>query len=129
MEGKAVLFKKFAGIDVFDIELDALDPQRLIDVVAALEPTFGGINLEDIKSPECFEIEAALRERMTIPVFHDDQHGPAIIVGAAIYHGLRLVGTALRAVQLGTSGSGASPLGCLDLLVSPGLPPRNTWAP
>ncbi|HEY9537873.1 MAG TPA: NADP-dependent malic enzyme [Kiloniellaceae bacterium] len=127
MEGKAVLFKKFAGIDVFDIELDALDPQRLIDVVAALEPTFGGINLEDIKSPECFEIEAALRERMNIPVFHDDQHGTAIIVGAAIYNGLRLVGKEIGDVKLVTSGAGAAALACLDLLVSLGIRQENIW--
>ena len=127
MEGKAVLFKKFAGIDVFDIELDALDPQRLIDVVAALEPTFGGINLEDIKAPECFEIEAALRERMNIPVFHDDQHGTAIIVGAAIYNGLRLVGKEIGDVKLVTSGAGAAALACLDLLVSLGVRRENIW--
>src|SRR3546814_5396526 len=127
MEGKAVLFKKFAGIDVFDIELDALDPQRLIDVVAALEPTFGGINLEDIKSPECFEIEAALRERMNIPVFHDDQHGTAIIVGEAIYNGLRLVGKEIGDVKLVTSGAGAAALACLDLLVSLGIRQENIW--
>jgi len=127
MEGKAVLFKKFAGIDVFDIELDALDPQRLIDVVAALEPTFGGINLEDIKAPECFEIEAALRERMNIPVFHDDQHGTAIIVGAAIYNGLRLVGKEIGEVKLVTSGAGAAALACLDLLVSLGVRQENIW--
>src|SRR3546814_8996257 len=127
MEGKAVLFKKFAGIDVFDIELDALDPQRLIDVVAALEPTFGGINLEDIKSPECFEIEAALRERMNIPVFHDDQHGTAIIVGAAIYNGLRLVGKEIGEVKLVTSGAGAAALACLDLLVSLGIRREHIW--
>jgi malate dehydrogenase (oxaloacetate-decarboxylating)(NADP+) len=127
MEGKAVLFKKFAGVDVFDIELDALDPQRLIDVVAALEPTFGGINLEDIKAPECFEIEAALRERMNIPVFHDDQHGTAIIVGAAIYNGLRLVGKEIGDVKLVTSGAGAAALACLDLLVSLGVKQENIW--
>ena len=127
MEGKAVLFKKFAGIDVFDIELDALDPERFVDVVAALEPTFGGINLEDIKAPECFEIEAALRERMNIPVFHDDQHGTAIIVGAAIYNGLRLVGKAIEEVKLVTSGAGAAALACLDLLVSLGVKRENIW--
>ncbi len=127
MEGKAVLFKKFAGVDVFDIELDALDPQRLIEVVAAMEPTFGGINLEDIKAPECFEIEAALRERMNIPVFHDDQHGTAIIVGAAIYNGLRLVGKEIGDVKLVTSGAGAAALACLDLLVSLGIRQENIW--
>ncbi len=127
MEGKAVLFKKFAGIDVFDIELDALDPDRLVEVVAALEPTFGGINLEDIKAPECFEIEARLRARMKIPVFHDDQHGTAIIVGAAIYNGLRLVGKEPSQVKLVTSGAGAAALACLDLLVALGLKRENIW--
>ncbi|WP_420347563.1 NADP-dependent malic enzyme [Pelagibius sp.] len=127
MEGKAVLFKKFAGIDVFDIELDALNPERFVEVVAALEPTFGGINLEDIKAPECFEIEAALRERMNIPVFHDDQHGTAIIVGAAIYNGLRLVGKDIASVKLVTSGAGAAALACLDLLVSLGVKRENIW--
>ena len=102
MEGKAVLFKKFADIDVFDIELDALDPDRFIDIVAAMEPTFGGINLEDIKAPECFLIERALRERMKIPVFHDDQHGTAIIVAAAIRNGLRVVGKKLDEIKLVT---------------------------
>jgi malate dehydrogenase (oxaloacetate-decarboxylating)(NADP+) len=127
MEGKAVLFKKFAGIDVFDIELDAKDPDLLIDVVAALEPTFGGINLEDIKAPECFEIERRLRERMKIPVFHDDQHGTAIIVGAAIYNGLRLVGKDIADVKLVTSGAGAAALACLDLLVAMGMKRENIW--
>ncbi|NNG04461.1 MAG: NADP-dependent malic enzyme [Inquilinus sp.] len=122
MEGKGVLFKKFAGIDVFDIEVDADDPTRLIDVVAALEPTFGAINLEDIKAPECFEVEAALRERMNIPVFHDDQHGTAIIVAAAIVNGLKVVGKKLEQVRLVTSGAGAAALACLDLLVDLGLP-------
>lgn len=128
MEGKAVLFKKFAGIDVFDIELDERDPEKLIDIVAALEPTFGGINLEDIKAPECFEIERRLRERMKIPVFHDDQHGTAIIVGAAIFNGLRLVGKELSAVKLVTSGAGAAALACLDLLVALGIKRENIWA-
>src|SRR3954449_11094307 len=100
MEGKAVLFKKFAGIDCFDIELDERDPARLIDVIAALEPTFGGINLEDIKAPECFEIEERLRERMAIPVFHDDQHGTAIIVGAAVTNGLALAGKKIDDVKI-----------------------------
>ncbi|WP_299616854.1 NADP-dependent malic enzyme [Pelagibius sp.] len=127
MEGKAVLFKKFAGIDVFDIELDALDPERFVDVVAALEPTFGGINLEDIKAPECFVIEAALRERMNIPVFHDDQHGTAIIVAAAIYNGLRLVGKEIGDVKLVTSGAGAAALACLNQLVSLGVKRENIW--
>ena len=128
MEGKAVLFKKFAGIDVFDIELDERDPDKLVDIVAALEPTFGAINLEDIKAPECFEIEARLRERMSIPVFHDDQHGTAIIVGAAIYNGLRLVGKDLGEVKLVTSGAGAAALACLDLLLSLGVKRENVWA-
>jgi malate dehydrogenase (oxaloacetate-decarboxylating)(NADP+) len=127
MEGKAVLFKKFAGVDVFDIELQCRDSEHLIETVAALEPTFGGINLEDIKAPECFEIEAALRERMNIPVFHDDQHGTAIIVGAAIYNGLRLVGKEIGEVKLVTSGAGAAALACLDLLVSLGVKPENIW--
>ena len=121
MEGKAVLFKKFAGIDVFDIEIAERDPDRLVEVIAALEPTFGGINLEDIKAPECFEIEAKLRARLKIPVFHDDQHGTAIIVGAAIRNGLRLVGKSLAEVKLVASGAGAAALACLDLLVDMGL--------
>ena len=127
MEGKAVLFKKFAGIDVFDIELDALEPDKVVEVVAALEPTFGGINLEDIKAPECFEIERRCRERMNIPVFHDDQHGTAIIVGAAIYNGVRLVGKDLAEVKLVTSGAGAAALACLDLLVAMGVKRENIW--
>ena len=127
MEGKAVLFKKFAGIDVFDIELDVRDPDQLIEIVAALEPTFGGINLEDIKAPECFEIESRLRERMSIPVFHDDQHGTAIIVGAAIYNGLRLVGKEPGEVKLVTSGAGAAALACLDQLLALGIKRENVW--
>ncbi|MSP49305.1 MAG: NADP-dependent malic enzyme [Alphaproteobacteria bacterium] len=126
MEGKAVLFKKFAGIDVFDIEIDERDPDKLVDIVAALEPTFGGINLEDIKAPECFEIEAKLRQRMKIPVFHDDQHGTAIIVAAAILNALRVVGKQLDQVKLVTSGAGAAALACLDLLVHLGLKIENT---
>jgi malate dehydrogenase (oxaloacetate-decarboxylating)(NADP+) len=127
MEGKAVLFKKFAGIDVFDIEIDATDPDKFVEIVAALEPTFGGINLEDIKAPECFEIEAKLRARMKIPVLHDDQHGTAIIVAAAIRNALRLSGKTLSEVKLVTSGAGAAALACLDLLVHLGLKPENTW--
>jgi malate dehydrogenase (oxaloacetate-decarboxylating)(NADP+) len=127
MEGKAVLFKKFAGIDVFDIEVDAADPDKFVEIVAALEPTFGGINLEDIKAPECFEIEAKLRARMKIPVLHDDQHGTAIIVAAAIRNALRLSGKTLSEVKLVTSGAGAAALACLDLLVHLGLKPENTW--
>ncbi len=127
MEGKAVLFKKFAGIDVFDIEVSELDAAKFIDIVAALEPTFGGINLEDIKAPECFEIEAELRARMNIPVFHDDQHGTAIIVTAAVYNGLRLVGKELDQVKLVTSGAGAAALACLNLLVAMGVRRENIW--
>src|SRR3954466_12677285 len=114
MEGKGCLFKKFAGIDVFDIEIDELDPDRIVDVVAALEPTFGGINLEDIKAPECFYIERKLRERMHIPVFHDDQHGTAIIVGAAVLNGLELSGKKIDEVKICTSGAGAAAIACLN---------------
>jgi malate dehydrogenase (oxaloacetate-decarboxylating)(NADP+) len=121
MEGKAVLFKKFAGIDVFDIEVDAKDPARFVDAVAALEPTFGAINLEDIKAPECFEIEQKLRERMNIPVMHDDQHGTAIVVAAAILNGLKIVGKDIGDVRLACCGGGAAALACLNLLVSLGL--------
>jgi len=127
MEGKAVLFKKFAGLDCFDLEIDELDPDKLIDIIASLEPTFGGINLEDIKAPECFYIERKLRERMKIPVFHDDQHGTAIIVGAAITNGLRVVGKNIAKVKLVCSGAGAAALACLDLLVSLGVPHRNIY--
>jgi malate dehydrogenase (oxaloacetate-decarboxylating)(NADP+) len=125
MEGKAVLFKKFAGIDCFDIELDERDPQRLVDIIAALEPTFGAINLEDIKAPECFIIERALRKRMRIPVFHDDQHGTAITVAAAVVNGLKVVRKDLREARLVTSGAGAAALACLDLLVKMGMPLEN----
>ncbi len=125
MEGKAVLFKKFAGIDVFDIEINERDPDKLVDIIAALEPTFGGINLEDIKAPECFYVERKLRERMKIPVFHDDQHGTAIIVGAAITNGLKVVGKDISKVKLVASGAGAAALSCLDLLVKLGLPMAN----
>jgi malate dehydrogenase (oxaloacetate-decarboxylating)(NADP+) len=127
MEGKGVLFKKFANIDVFDIEIDERDPDKLIDTIASLEPTFGGINLEDIKAPECFYIEKKLRERMKIPVFHDDQHGTAIVVGAAILNGLHLIGKDLSQVKIVTSGAGAAALACLDLLVMLGAPPSNIW--
>ncbi len=122
MEGKAVLFKKFAGIDCFDIELNETEVDKLVDAIAALEPTFGGINLEDIKAPECFEVERRLRERLKIPVFHDDQHGTAIIVAAAILNGLAVVGKDIRNVRLVTSGAGAAALSCLDMLVTLGLP-------
>jgi malate dehydrogenase (oxaloacetate-decarboxylating)(NADP+) len=125
MEGKAVLFKKFAGIDVFDLEINENDPDKLIDMIAALEPTFGGINLEDIKAPECFYIEKKLHERMKIPVFHDDQHGTAIIVSAAILNGLKLVNKDISKIKLVTSGAGAAALACLDLLVALGLSPQN----
>jgi len=127
MEGKAVLFKKFAGIDCFDIEVDERDVAKLCDIVAALEPTFGGINLEDIKAPECFEVERNLRQRMKIPVFHDDQHGTAIIVGAALMNGLSLVGKEIGAIKLVVSGAGAAALACLDLLVSLGVKRENIW--
>ncbi|MGH8681870.1 MAG: NADP-dependent malic enzyme [Burkholderiales bacterium] len=127
MEGKGVLFKKFAGIDVFDLEIDERDPDRLVEIIASLEPTFGGINLEDIKAPECFHVERRLRERMRIPVFHDDQHGTAIIVGAAVTNGLRVVGKGIDEVKLVTSGAGAAALACLDLLVSLGLRMENIW--
>ena len=127
MEGKAVLFKKFAGIDVFDIELAEHDPDRLVEIIAALEPTFGGINLEDIKAPECFEIEAKLRKRLKIPVFHDDQHGTAIIVAAAILNALDVVGKSIGEVKLVVSGAGAAALACLDLLIDLGLKPENLW--
>jgi malate dehydrogenase (oxaloacetate-decarboxylating)(NADP+) len=127
MEGKGVLFKKFAGIDVFDIEINENDPDKLCDVIAALEPTFGGINLEDIKAPECFYIERKLRERMKIPVFHDDQHGTAIIVGAAILNGLKVVGKDIKKCKLVVSGAGAAALACLDLLVDLGFPIENIW--
>ena len=125
MEGKAVLFKKFSGIDVFDVEIDEQDPERFCDVVASLEPTFGGINLEDVKAPECFEIESRLRERMSIPVFHDDQHGTAIIVGAAVRNALELVGKSIGEVRLVASGAGAAALACLDLLLGMGLKREN----
>src|SRR3954470_12471554 len=125
MEGKAGLFKKFAGIDVFDIEVAEKDVGRLVDVVAALEPTFGGINLEDIKAPECFIIERKLRERMNIPVFHDDQHGTAIVCAAAVRNALVVQGKTLKDVKLVTSGAGAAALACVDLLVSMGLPASN----
>jgi len=127
MEGKGVLFKKFAGIDVFDIEINELDPDKLVDIIASLEPTFGGINLEDIKAPECFYIERKLRERMKIPVFHDDQHGTAIIVGAAILNGLKVVGKDIKQAKLVVSGAGAAALACLDLIVDLGFPIENIF--
>ncbi len=127
MEGKGVLFKKFSGIDVFDIEIAEKDPDKLVEIIAALEPTFGGINLEDIKAPDCFYVERKLRERMKIPVFHDDQHGTAIVVGAAILNGLKVVGKDIKQVKLVTSGAGAAALACLNLLVKLGLPRENIW--
>ena len=127
MEGKAVLFKKFAGIDVFDIEINERDPEKLVDIIASLEPTFGGINLEDIKAPECFFVEKKLRERMKIPVFHDDQHGTAIIVGAAIVNGLKVVGKDISQVKLVASGAGAAALACLDMLVALGMKMSHIW--
>ena len=127
MEGKAVLFKKFAGLDVFDIEINETDPDKLVDIIAGLEPTFGGINLEDIKAPECFEVERKLRERMKIPVFHDDQHGTAITVSAAFINGLKVVGKDISQVKVVTSGAGAAALACLDLMVDLGLPLKNIW--
>jgi len=127
MEGKAVLFKKFAGLDCFDIEIAERDPDKLVDIICSLEPTFGGINLEDIKAPECFYVERKCRERMKIPVFHDDQHGTAIIVGAAVLNGLRVVGKDIARVKLVCSGAGAAALACLDLLVSLGIKREHIW--
>jgi malate dehydrogenase (oxaloacetate-decarboxylating)(NADP+) len=128
MEGKGVLFQKFAGIDVFDIEINETDPHKLVDIIASLEPTFGGINLEDIKAPECFIVERKLRERMNIPVFHDDQHGTAIIVGAAVVNALEVIGKKIGDVKLATSGAGAAGIACLDMLVALGLKPENILA-
>src|ERR1700755_1797690 len=127
MEGKAVLFKKFAGIDCFDIELDQRDPDKLIEIIAALEPTFGGINLEDIKAPECFYIERKLRERMRIPVFHDDQHGTAIVAAAAVLNGLRVLKKNSAKGTLVIPGAGAAALACLDMLVALGMKMENIW--
>jgi malate dehydrogenase (oxaloacetate-decarboxylating)(NADP+) len=127
MEGKGCLFKKFAGIDVFDIELDEKDPDKIVDIVAAMEPTFGGVNLEDIKSPECFYIEKKLRERMKIPVFHDDQHGTAIVAGAFVYNGLEIVGKKIEDIKIVCSGAGAAAIACLDLLVGLGARRENIY--
>ncbi|WP_419340947.1 NADP-dependent malic enzyme [Achromobacter sp. PD1] len=127
MEGKAVLFKKFAGLDVYDIEINETDPDKLVEIIAGLEATFGGINLEDIKAPECFTVERKLRERMKIPVFHDDQHGTAITVSAAFINGLKVVGKDIKQVKVVTSGAGAAALACLDLMVDLGLPLENVW--
>src|SRR5688572_85499 len=128
MEGKGVLFQKFAGIDVFDIEVDEKDPDRLVEIIASLEPTFGGINLEDIKAPECFIVERKLRERLNIPVFHDDQHGTAIIVGAAVVNALEIAGKRIEDVKLATTGAGAAGIACLDMLVALGLKPGHITA-
>jgi malate dehydrogenase (oxaloacetate-decarboxylating)(NADP+) len=128
MEGKAVLFKKFAGIDVFDIEIAETDPEKLVEVIVALEPTFGAINLEDIKAPDCFLVERRLRERMGIPVFHDDQHGTAIVVGAAMSNGLKVVDKRIDEVKLVCSGAGAAALACLELLVDLGMKRSNRIA-
>jgi malate dehydrogenase (oxaloacetate-decarboxylating)(NADP+) len=127
MEGKGVLFKKFAGIDVFDLEVNEKDLDKLVDIIAALEPTFGGVNLEDIKAPDCFYVERKLRERMKIPVFHDDQHGTAIVVGAALINGLKVSGKDIKQIKLVTSGAGAAALACLNLLVKLGVPRKNIW--
>jgi len=127
MEGKGVLFKKFSGIDVFDIEINEKDPDKLVEIIAALEPTFGGINLEDIKAPDCFVVERKLRERMKIPVFHDDQHGTAIVVGAAVLNALQVAGKDITQVKLVASGAGAVARACLGLLVKLGLPREHIW--
>jgi malate dehydrogenase (oxaloacetate-decarboxylating)(NADP+) len=127
MEGKGVLFKKFAGIDVFDLEIEEKNLDKLVDIIASLEPTFGGINLEDIKAPDCFYVERKLRERMKIPVFHDDQHGTAITVGAAILNGLKVAGKDIKNVKLVTSGAGAAALACLGLLLKMGMPRKNIY--
>jgi malate dehydrogenase (oxaloacetate-decarboxylating)(NADP+) len=127
MEGKAVLFKKFAGIDSIDIEVDELDPKMFIETVARLEPSFGGINLEDIKAPDCFEIEEQLRARMNIPVFHDDQHGTAIIVAAAVLNAMELVGKQLSEVKICTSGAGAAAIACMNMLIAVGAKRENIW--
>ncbi|WP_337366882.1 malic enzyme-like NAD(P)-binding protein, partial [Noviherbaspirillum denitrificans] len=127
MEGKGCLFKKFAGVDVFDIELDEHDPDKLVDAIAMLEPTVGGINLEDIKAPECFYIEKKLRERMNIPVFHDDQHGTAIISAAALLNSLKVVGKDIAKVKLAVSGAGAAAIACLDTMVSLGVRRENVY--
>jgi malate dehydrogenase (oxaloacetate-decarboxylating)(NADP+) len=127
MEGKAVLFKKFAGIDAFDIEIDETDPEKLVDIIASLHPTFGGINLEDIKAPECFYVERKLRERLSIPVFHDDQHGTAIVVGAGLINALQLTGRNIGEVKVVCSGAGAAAMACLDMLVDLGVQRQNVW--
>ena len=127
MEGKGVLFQKFAGVDVFDLEIAENDPDKLVEIIASLEPSFGGINLEDIKAPECFEVERKLRERMKIPVFHDDQHGTAIIVGAALVNALHIAGKDIGSIKLVSTGAGAAGIACLDMAVSLGVNPENIW--
>jgi len=127
MEGKAVLFKKFAGIDAFDIEIDEADPDKLVEIIAALQPTFGGINLEDIKAPECFAVERRLRDRLAIPVFHDDQHGTAIVVGAGFMNALHLTGRDISLVKVVCSGAGAAALACLDMLLDLGVKRENVY--
>jgi len=127
MEGKAVLFKKFAGIDAFDIEIDETDPDKLVEIIAALHPTFGGINLEDIKAPECFVVERSLRDRLPIPVFHDDQHGTAIVVGAGFLNALHLTGREIATAKVVCSGAGAAALACLDMLVDLGVRRENVY--
>jgi len=127
MEGKAVLFKKFAGIDAFDIEIDETDPEKLVEIIATLHPTFGGINLEDIKAPECFYVERKLRERLSIPVFHDDQHGTAIVVGAGFVNALHLTGRDISKVKVVCSGAGAAAMACLDMLIDLGVQRENVW--
>ena len=127
MEGKGCLFKKFAGIDVFDIEIDETDPDKLVETIASLEPTFGGINLEDIKAPECFEIETRLRARMKIPVFHDDQHGTAIVAAAALLNALHVVGKPIGEVKLVCSGAGAAAIACLNIVVGLVVKKENIW--
>src|ERR1700755_3102891 len=127
MEGKGVLFKKFAGIDVFDLEIAQNDLDKLVDCIAALEPTFGGLNLEDIKAPACFYVDRELRKRMKLPVFHDDQHGTAIVVGSALLNGLKVSGKRIQDVKLVVSGAGAARLACLNLLLTLGMPRKNIW--
>ncbi|MBA5690649.1 malic enzyme-like NAD(P)-binding protein [Rugamonas apoptosis] len=127
MEGKAVLFKKFAGIDAFDLEIDELDPAKLVDIVASLHPTFGGINLEDIKAPECFWIERQLRDRLSIPVFHDDQHGTAIVVGAGLLNALHLTGRHIGQIKVVCSGAGAAAMACLEMLLELGVSKSNVF--
>src|SRR5690606_17652333 len=127
MEGKAVLFKKFANIDCFDIEIDQSDPEKLADIVCSLEPTFGAVNLEDIKAPDCFIVERICRERMNIPVFHDDQHGTAIVVGAAAHNALRVAGKKFEDIKVVSTGGGAAGIACLNMLLKLGVKRENVW--